>query len=207
MHRPTVIVFAKAPIPGHVKTRLGLPPRIAARLHEAFVEAALATCAQLGAAVELHTDQPAEAQAEAWPAFPGPRALQVEGDLGQRMYAALASRPGPVMIAGSDAPTLPVAHLRRLLDASSDVAIGPAEDGGYYAISARRTHPEMFAGVEWSSGRELQQTIIACRACGLTVELGDSWYDIDTAADLLRLPREFLDRAGVEPHLLHSPCP
>ncbi|MFN7919260.1 MAG: TIGR04282 family arsenosugar biosynthesis glycosyltransferase [Bryobacteraceae bacterium] len=202
MLAPVVIVFAKAPIAGHVKTRLGLPPQQALALHERFVEATLATCAELALCTELHTDQPTDA----WPAFTGRRSLQSDGDLGQRMRTALESHPleshsGGVMIVGSDAPTLPPDHLRRLLSAASDVALGPAEDGGYYAIFARKTHPAMFAGVEWSSGRELRQTVTACEACGLTVELGEPWFDIDTLEDLRRLPAEFLDRAGVKLHL------
>lgn len=193
----TVIVFAKAPVPGQVKTRLGLEPRIAVLLHELFVAATLRTCLQLAVHVELHTDQPTEE----WSAIDVPHVLQVPGDLGQRMLAALESRPGPVMIVGSDAPTLPLDHLRGLLASQADVALGPAEDGGYYAIAARRTHPDMFEGVEWSSGRELKQTVAACQACGLSVELGEPWFDVDTAADLLRLPSEFLDPVTREQHL------
>jgi len=67
------------------------------------------------------------------------------------------------------------------------VALGPCADGGFYAIAARRTEEAMFAGVEWSSGRERGQTIEACRRSGLTVECGGLWDDVDTPADLPRL--------------------
>ena len=69
------------------------------------------------------------------------------------------------------------------------VVLGPAADGGYYAISCRRTHPGMFDGVEWSGPRALQGTVRAARQCGLTVTLGDTWFDIDTPDDLVRLAR------------------
>ncbi|MEZ5352282.1 MAG: TIGR04282 family arsenosugar biosynthesis glycosyltransferase [Bryobacteraceae bacterium] len=182
---PAVIVFAKAPVPGRVKTRLGLPPEQAARLHYEFVEATLRTCAQLEARVELHTD----AETEAWRDAKVDRALQVPGDLGDRMLAALRSRPAPVMIVGSDAPTLPADHLRGLLGLlrEADVALGPTEDGGYYAIACRRTEVRMFAGVEWSTDRTLAQTVASCEACGLTVALGERWFDVDTPADLARI--------------------
>jgi glycosyltransferase A (GT-A) superfamily protein (DUF2064 family) len=70
------------------------------------------------------------------------------------------------------------------------VALGPCEDGGYYAISCRRTHPEMFRGVEWSSARALEQTEEAARRCGLSVERGLGWYDVDRIEDLRRLREE-----------------
>jgi hypothetical protein len=183
---PTVVVFAKAPRPGFVKTRLGLPPEEAARLHELFVAETLRLCLQLDAAVELHTD----VETSAWSAIPVPRTLQSPGGLGERMLYALQSRTPPVMIVGSDAPTLPPAHLRllfALLD-EADVALGPAEDGGFYAIACRRTATEMFQHVEWSTGRERDQTIAACERCGLTVATGELWFDVDTAAALARLP-------------------
>jgi glycosyltransferase A (GT-A) superfamily protein (DUF2064 family) len=101
------------------------------------------------------------------------------------MLEALQSAPH-TMVVGSDAPAIPEGHLRMLLASTADVALGPTEDGGFYAIATRRTHSAMFTGVEWSSGLELRQTIRACEACGLTVELGPRWFDIDTPEDLER---------------------
>lgn len=152
----------------------------AADLHRRMVSSALVRLARLGA-VELHTD----AATVEWPDFAGPRRLQVQGDLGERMLAAL-SLGLPAMIVGSDAPAIPDAHLAALLASAADVALGPTEDGGFYAIAARRTHAGMFGGVEWSSGLELRQTIRACERCGLSVETGPRWFDIDTPEDLER---------------------
>lgn len=179
---PRIVLFARAPAAGRVKTRLipALGAEGAAQLHRRLVADALARLSRLGP-VELHTD----AETDAWPEFEGPRRLQAEGDLGARMLAALASG-APAIIVGSDAPGIPDAHLAALLGSSADVALGPTEDGGFYAIAARRTHPEMFRGVEWSSGGELRQTIRACERCGLTVEIGPRWFDIDTPEDLER---------------------
>ena len=72
---------------------------------------------------------------------------------------ALAAGRPQAMIVGSDVPTLPAGHLSRLLRAKVDVALGPAVDGGYYAIACRKTHPRMFAGVEWSGARALHDTV------------------------------------------------
>jgi len=179
---PLVILFAKAPVAGRVKTRLGLEASRAARLHEAMVRDTLAMLRALDAELELHTD----VATDAWAEFAVPRKLQAAGDLGARMLAALeAGRQ--VMIVGSDAPTLPLGHLEWLLASSADVALGPAEDGGYYAISCRRIHQRMFAGVEWSTRRTLEQTVAAAEACGLSVELGPVWFDVDSPEDLARL--------------------
>jgi glycosyltransferase A (GT-A) superfamily protein (DUF2064 family) len=101
--------------------------------------------------------------------------------------AALSAGHPQVVIAGSDSPTLPGAHIQALLGSPADVALGPAEDGGYYAIAMRRTHPDMFCGVPWSAADTLRATATACRASGLTVDLGPRWFDIDSPADLIRL--------------------
>jgi rSAM/selenodomain-associated transferase 1 len=188
--RPSIILFAKAPVPGRVKTRLrGLSPAAAARLHAAFVRDAFELLGSLEprADLELHTDVPTDE----WSDLEVSRFLQAGGDLGARLLAALtaglaAGRP-QVIIVGADAPTLPRSHVERLLDLGADVALGPAEDGGFYAIACRRTDPRMFAGVRWSSRRTLDETVRAATACGLRVELGDPWFDVDTMEDLRRL--------------------
>ena len=186
--QPRLIVFARAPRPGQVKTRLQLAPERAARLHAAFVADTLEMLAGFDG-VELSTD----VETDAWSEYRVARSVQAPGDLGARLYAAIAGALAggacPVLILGSDSPTLPAAHVRALLDSAADVALGPTEDGGYYAISCRRARPEMFAGVEWSSPRTLTTTVAALTAAGLAVELGSCWYDIDEPSDLSRLRR------------------
>jgi glycosyltransferase A (GT-A) superfamily protein (DUF2064 family) len=91
------------------------------------------------------------------------------------------------MIVGSDSPTVPLAYLEALIASDADVALGPTEDGGYYAISCRRIAPEMFQGVEWSTSSVLQQNVKAFERCGLSVSLGSPWFDIDKPADVRRL--------------------
>ena len=189
-----MILFAKAPIPGRVKTRLaaaiGAAP--AAELHRAFVADMLAKLAEFKdlADIELHTDIPTDAWNEAGVT----RDLQAAGELELKLLHALAAAVGSgrpqAMILGSDSPTLPRGHIQRLLDSTADVSVGPCDDGGYYAIACRRVHPKMFAGVVWSTSRVMEQTECAARAAGLTVERGDLWYDVDGPEDLARLMRE-----------------
>ena len=187
-----IIVFAKAPLPGRVKTRLvpALTPEQAAALHTAFVSDTLENAAACGE-VELHTDVPADA---AWVDCGLPRALQSAGGLGVRMFHALSCALGrgctQAMIVGSDSPTLPAGHIRFLLESPADVALGPSEDGGYYAIACRRLSPKMFDGVEWSGPCALARTVAAAERCGLSVAIGKPWYDVDEPRDLDRLAAE-----------------
>jgi len=192
--RPVMILFAKAPIAGSVKTRLigtlGAPR--AAELHSALV---LDMIEKLNifrgfADIELHTS----ITTDAWRETLVTRKVQCPGGLELKLFhaldAALAEGRSQAMVIGSDAPTLPGAHLKRLLNATADVALGPCEDGGFYAIACRHVRPEMFSGVRWSAPETLGDTLAAVKRCGLSVELGDLWYDIDEPADLERLRRE-----------------
>ncbi len=187
--RPVVMVFAKAPLPNLVKTRLipRVGPAVACRLHEAFVRDTLHLLADFDFDIELHTDQPTIA----WPQLSLIRKLQSEGDLGHRMLhalqTALSQQRKPAMILGGDSPTLPSAYVHQILQSPADVCLGPADDGGYYAISCRRVAPDMFNGVTWSCQETRAQTVDAARRAGLTVAFGPPWYDVDSSDDLDRL--------------------
>ncbi len=188
--RPVIIVFAKAPLPGRVKTRLigALSPEAAAELHRRMVAQTLASMlSSTDFEVELHTD----IESDAWPESTVPRRLQYEGDLGLKMLKALGDaldRGHPqAMIVGSDSPGLPASHLAHLLSLEADVALGPTEDGGYWGIAARRVHPAMFDSVGWSTPHARADTVRACESTGLSVTIGREWFDIDDPADLDRL--------------------
>jgi rSAM/selenodomain-associated transferase 1 len=189
-----MILFAKAPIPGRVKTRLAtaIGAQPAAELYRAFVADTISKLAEFRdvADIELHTDT----LTDAWTEQGVARDLQVASGLELKLLHALAGalqtgRP-QVMVLGSDSPTLPRGHIQRLLDSKADVALGPCEDGGYYAIACRRVHSEMFTSVEWSTSHVLEQTERAVRASGLSVERGDLWYDVDGPEDLARLIKD-----------------
>ena len=132
-----IAVFAKAPVPGRVKTRLAatLGADEAARLHEAMVSALLLRLVEssirLSFDVELHTDT----LTDTWSGFAVTRRLQINGDLGARMLHALregldAGRPR-MLILGGDVPTVPISHLKALLGAEEDVVLGPAFKNKY----------------------------------------------------------------------------
>ncbi len=185
--KPAIVVYAKAPVAGQVKTRLipKLGEAGATKLHEAFVEDTLAMVSTSADSfdVELHTDVPTGA----W-SWPGVRRVQCAGDLGTKLYATLrealdGGRPFALII-GSDSPTLPTEFLENLAHLNADVVLGPARDGGFYAIGCRKTHPEMFAGVAWSTANARTQSKEAMERCGLDVAEGREWFDVDEPEDL-----------------------
>lgn len=189
----TIVIFARAPLIGEVKTRLGraIGEAAALALYEAFLDDTCTLTQGLGArrvlAVAGDLDEPhlqrlgksQRLELEA----------QGDGDLGARMARAIARHVGggPVVIIGSDAPTLPRAHLHQALDAlmDHDVVIGPSDDGGYYLVGARREVPELFSDVRWSTPEVLPTTL--ARLAGRSHALLPSWYDVDAVEDLERL--------------------
>jgi uncharacterized protein len=206
--RAVIILFAKAPVAGRVKTRL-VPPLTfseAAELHSAFVEDILERFQQLsGVDLELHTD----VITDAWTTSTVTRKCQISGGLELKMFhaldSALAAGYARVMIAGTDAPTIPLEYVKSLLDSDADVALGPAEDGGFWGISACKTNPTMFDNVTWSRADTLEQTTRALRVANLSTVLGPVWSDVDEPADLTRLlaspdlpraTRRWADRSG-----------
>ena len=186
-----LILFAKAPIAGQAKTRLCPPltPVEAVELHSALLMDIANMLMAFGSSVdvELSTD----VATTAWPGLALPRSIQIEGDLGARLLHALEQGLGAgrevVAVLGSDSPSLPSSHITELLGSRADVTLGPTQDGGFFAIACRAVHREMFSGVRWSSECTLADVVRQASACGLTVALGPSWFDVDVEADLLRL--------------------
>jgi rSAM/selenodomain-associated transferase 1 len=191
MNRPLLILFAKAPVAGRVKTRLCPPltPEQAASLHTALVRETIEMLSTFSdvADVELSSDT----AGEFWPGERVPRSVQPAGDLGARLYHALAgalTRDHAVaMVVGSDSPGLPASHIAALLESVADVTLGPTLDGGFFAIACSRVHVSMFAGVRWSTEFTLDDALRSVVQCGLTVATGPAWFDVDVEDDLERM--------------------
>jgi rSAM/selenodomain-associated transferase 1 len=196
-----IVVFAKAPEPGKVKTRLipALGEAGAAALHRRLVMHSLRAAqeADLGP-VELWCapDTRHAFFAECERDFGVSLHSQCEGDLGARMRRALETvleRARRAILVGSDIPALSAQYLRdaeRALSGARDVVIGPAEDGGYVLIGLERSDPELFRDIPWGEPEVLAETrgrIAALRwRC---FELPALW-DVDRPEDLERLPEE-----------------
>ena len=195
-----LVVFAKAPQSGRVKTRLVplLGEQGAARLHARMIEDTLRLAARARfARIELHCAPHARHRLFATLARRYSLALRTQGrgDLGARMLRACerALRTAKIVVLiGTDCPVLRVADLRaaaRALHGGDDAVLSPAEDGGYALIGLRRVSPRLFSGIEWGSDSVLQQTRIRLR------ELGWRWrelrvvWDVDRPDDYARLER------------------
>lgn len=174
-----VIVFSRAPVPGRVKTRL--VPRLgewgAARLHARLTSHALRTArAAACGPVELHDT-----------------ARQRGADLGERMHRALSralQRHRGAIVIGSDCPALEpsdLARAARLLAGGCDVVVGPAEDGGYVLLGARRISPRLFNGIEWGGGAVYEDTMRKLDALGYRWRALRRLWDVDRPADLERI--------------------
>ena len=189
-----LLLFTKPAREGRVKTRLigDLTPAQAAALHAAFLEDLLGRLREGDFELRLAWALDPE---EAVPAGPLPGVRQEGSDLGERLYRALAgaaAEAGAVMALGSDHPTLPLELVHRAFETverGADVALGPAEDGGYYLIALRSgaVAPRLFAEIAWSTDRVLAATLDRCRELGLAVELLPEASDVDTPEDLRRL--------------------
>jgi len=195
-----VVVFARAPVPGRVKTRLVplLGKAGAARLHAQLVERTMRTAlaARCGP-VELHcAPRPRHPFFERLARRHGVRLRgQGAGDLGARMRRAferVLRTAGAAILVGSDCPALAPSDLRaarRALRAGADVVLAPAEDGGYALIALRRVRAAPFRGIEWGGPRVLAQTRRAIARLGWRcVELRTLW-DVDRPDDVARLRR------------------
>lgn len=205
MNAARILVMAKAPIPGTVKTRLRLEPDAAARLQAALIGDTVEKARAL--AQTTLAGAPRDDLRLIEDLIPGdvPLIAQPEGDLGTRMLAAtttlFAESPDPVLILGTDAPTLPPAAI---LDAASalatrDLAIIPSTDGGYVLLGLREPHEAVFSGIEWSTAGVYRQTLGRAGEAGLSVYEGEAWYDVDEVRDLLRLAGELRARPGLAP--------
>lgn len=192
----TIVIFARAPELGAVKTRLAkaVGDERALALYEAFLDDTCALTQGLGArrvlAVAGDVDHPRVAhlcKSQRLAVEP-----QGDGDLGARMARAIATHVamGPVVIVGSDAPTLPRAHLHQALDAlmAHDVVIGPSDDGGYYLIGARVAVPELFHDMRWSTPTVLATTLE--RLAGRSHAVLPAWHDVDSVEDSSWLKEE-----------------
>ncbi len=199
MSATRILIFAKAPVPGRVKTRLipALGAAGAAQLARRMLENTLeqALDARIGP-VELCAS-PAISATD-WADNPLPYGVessdQGEGDLGERMARASQrafARNERLLLIGTDCPDLSALHLRVAAAALDchEAAIYPALDGGYTLLGLRAYHPGLFVDMPWSTPAVAELTLARMRALEWRVWLGDALADIDEPADLVHLAR------------------
>ena len=211
-HRTALVIMAKAPQPGAVKTRL-CPPLSdpeAAELYRCFLLDTIDKARTLSGVSLVLAYTPTSSKDLFASLAPDAILMPQQGDdLGDRMAACFTRSfelgYHHVLLTGSDLPTLPLDYLEQavalIAKPQVDVVLGPSEDGGYYLIGLRQLHRALFDDMHWSIETVFAETVRRAAANGLSVARLPRWYDVDTPADLKRLQTSLTPQANrVCPH-------
>ncbi len=204
-----LVIMAKAPRPGAVKTRLAssLSPEAVTAFYSCLLEDTLALARSLGD-VEVAIMCP-DTDVNELAQLAGKKA-SVVAQKGEGLAAGLTSvfahfapdhekedhqrdaHQRRTIAFNSDSPHLPCSVLEDAFEtlAAHDVVVGPTHDGGYYLVGARASHPTLFAGDGMGTSSALERLLSRARALELSVGFADRFYDIDVADDLTRLAEE-----------------
>ncbi|CAN1210509.1 TIGR04283 family arsenosugar biosynthesis glycosyltransferase [Tumidithrix helvetica PCC 7403] len=195
--RECLIVFARYPEIGKVKTRLipALGAEAATSLYKEMAEHTLEQARTLrqnreSLSIQVWFTGGSETQMQRWLGSDLEYHIQIEKDLGDRMAHALQSAIAQgyqsVAIVGTDCPELDAKILDRGFRElqEQELVLGPANDGGYYLIGLQRFVPELFAGIPWSTSEVFQRTVEIAGELGLTRFDLPSLSDVDTKADV-----------------------
>lgn len=189
----TLLVFARVPERGLVKTRLALElgQEAALGIYLRMAEQVIASVrtSDMYETVICYTPAHDELAMRAWLGSDLKLLPQRGENLGLRMREAIEEvkrgGAGQVVVIGTDCPAVEsqtVVHAFSALE-TADLVLGPAHDGGYYLIGVHRAHAVLFSGIPWSSPDTLRQTMVAADANGLRTVLLAPQRDVDTAGD------------------------
>lgn len=185
-----LVIFTRYPEPGRAKTRLipALGAEGAAALHRRLTERTLEAARASGLAVEVWTTGGCRKAFSEWLGMDVRLADQGEGDLGQRLQRAAS--PTPVLFIGSDLPDLTAGHLvdaaQRML--THRVVLGPAEDGGYWALGLTEPAGFLFDAMPWGTDQVLRLTLGRLQDRGVVPAQLPILADCDRPEDLARWP-------------------
>lgn len=192
-----LLLFAKAPIAGKVKTRLmsHCSAEQAGKIAELLMEASIQRACEawpgevcLSAWLDLEHSFFIEMQRR----YPITIKQQCEGDLGEKMRHALASSGYPCAVMGCDAPHVKPSALNQahdLLQAGTPV-IGPSEDGGYYLLGLCEDADELFINKPWGEDQVLEKTLLSAKSIGLSLHNLPELNDVDEWDDLINAAQE-----------------
>ncbi|HET8921746.1 MAG TPA: TIGR04282 family arsenosugar biosynthesis glycosyltransferase [Candidatus Acidoferrum sp.] len=203
----TLIIMAKAPRPGAVKTRLAKSFSLQAvtELYKCLLNDTIALAQTLDR-VEIAMMCPADDLEDLSHAVA--QSVRVVPQAGSGLAAALdsvftqfAASGQPVIAFNSDSPHLPASVLKSAFDAleACDLVVGPTHDGGYYLVGARAFHPSLFSHDGMGTASALEALLSRTDALHLKVRLLDPFYDIDVGEDLNQLAEELQRIPGKAP--------
>ena len=199
-----LVIMAKAPRPGAVKTRLSpsLSPEAVTDFYRCLLDDTLALARSLSdveVAIMCPDSDVTELAQLAGTQLAG-KAASVVAQKGEGLAAGLTSvfahfaegHRRRVIAFNSDSPHLPRSVLEDAFEtlAAHDVVVGPTHDGGYYLVGAKTSHPTLFAGDGMGTSSALDRLLSRARALELSVGFAAPFYDIDVADDLTRLAEE-----------------
>lgn len=195
----TLVIMAKAPKPGVVKTRLAecLPPAAVTSLYRCLLEDTVAL------ALSLKDVQVAvmcrDSDKQDLESLLG-ESLQIVAQKGEGLAAGLtsvfrhftANGPQSVVAFNSDSPHLAPSVLDSAFQilTTHEVVVGPTHDGGYYLVGAKTAHPSLFEGDGMGTRSALDRLLARTRDLALSTGFTEQFYDVDVADDLIRLGRE-----------------
>jgi len=194
-----LVVMAKAPRPGTVKTRLAqsLPLPAVIELYRCLLDDTVALAKSLDG-VNVSIMCPASDVDDL--ARATNHGVRIVGQTGEGLAAGLTSvfaqlkeaGQGRIIAFNSDSPHLPASVLTSAFEAlaTCDVVVGPTHDGGYYLVGAKVSHPGLFQGDGLGTTNAFEALLARARALGLSVCLTEPFYDIDVAPDLTQLAAE-----------------
>jgi rSAM/selenodomain-associated transferase 1 len=195
----TLVIMAKAPKAGRVKTRLSqsLPSLAVTALYRCLLEDTVALAKGL-TSVDVAVMCPESDEEELLQLLSN--SVPIVAQKGEGLAAGLTSvfrhfttsGQNHVIAFNSDSPHLAPAVLERAFEilARHDVVIGPTHDGGYYLVGAKAAHPSLFEGDGMGTGSALERLLTRVKVLELTAGCAEPFYDIDVADDLIRLARE-----------------
>jgi rSAM/selenodomain-associated transferase 1 len=200
MNEVSLVVFTRYPEPGRAKTRLipALGAEGAAALHRRLTERTLDAARKCGLRIEVRVTGAPPADFADWLGHDLYFVEQGDGDLGTRLQAA--STPTPLLFVGSDLPDLTAAHLLGAADQlrAGRSVIGPAEDGGYWALGLTQAADYLFENMPWSTDQVFALTKERLRLHGIEPVLLPTLADCDLPEDLKRWPDLRLVQTGGE---------
>lgn len=204
---PAVILMAKAPVEGAVKTRL-CPPLTAEEAVSLYAAMLADVAEEVGERLRgvrryLFFFPPSQEKRFRSAPFRRFERIRQQGrDLGERMdraiRLALSNGARRVVVIGADCPFLTASRVRsafRELRGPADLVFGPSEDGGFYLIGASFPVPVLFRGVAWGTGSALADVTSRCRRAGYSYAFLPSEIDVDRPEDLEALRRRIAGRA------------
>jgi len=206
-----VALFAKAPVPGRVKTRLSPPlsAQEAADVARACLHDTLESISRnRDVAITLFLEgEPDDALRALAARHAVPIRSQETGTLGTRLRAALGALlhegHACAIAIGADSPTLPPARIAAAVGAlrAHDAVLGPTEDGGYYLIGVSRPAWALLEGIPWGTSEVARVTRERAAQAAISLAELEAWYDVDDMETLRRAladsnPRSALGRLG-----------